>query len=104
MAWATRRALAVRERMPDAAERFTDVGYRDAVSDPLAQLERIYAAIGVELIPEARSAMQSWLAADAREKRAAHRYSADRFGLSDAAIREAFAGYIDRFIDPAERA
>jgi hypothetical protein len=104
MAWATRRALAARDGLPDAGERFTDLGYRDTVSDPLAQVERIQAAIGVELIPKARSAMERWLAAEARQKRPAHRYSAERFGLTDAAIREVFADYMKRYIDPAERA
>jgi hypothetical protein len=104
MAWATRRGLAVRDRMAEAAERFTDVWYRDAVSDPLALVERIYDAIGVEFIPEARTSMESWLAADARDKHPAHRYSADQFGLTDAGIREAFAEYMGRFIDPSERA
>ena len=86
--------------MPDAAERFTDAWYRDAVSDPLAQMEKIYNAIGVALLPEARTSMEDWLGADARNKHPAHRYSADLFGLTDAGIREAFADYIDRFIDP----
>jgi hypothetical protein len=104
MAWATRRSLAVRDHMPDAADRFTDVGYRDAVSDPLAQVGRIYDDIGVEFVPEARIAMERWLAAEAQKKRPAHRYAADRFGLTTAAIREAFADYMDRFIDPYERA
>jgi hypothetical protein len=104
MAWATRRGLAVRNRIPDAAGRFTDVWYRDTVSDPLAQMERIYAAIGDTLLPVARSAMKRWLVGDAREKRAAHRYCAGRFGLSDAGIREAFADYMERFIDPSTRA
>jgi hypothetical protein len=102
MAWSTRRSLAVRDRMPDAAERFNDVWYRDAVSDPLAQVERIYHAVGFELTPEAQSAMESWLAADTRGERPAHRYSAEQFGLSDAGIREAFAEYMARFIDPRE--
>ena len=103
MAWATRRGLAARDRMPDAAERFTDLWYRDALSDPLAQVERIYDAIGVRLIPEARASMERWLAADARDERPPHRYSADRFGLTDAGIREAFAEYMDRFIALPER-
>jgi hypothetical protein len=102
MAWSTRRSLAIRDRMPDAAERFIDVWYRDAVSDPLAQVERIYDAVGFELIPAARSAMESWLAADTRDEYPVHRYSAEQFGLSDAGIREAFAEYMARFIDPRE--
>ncbi len=103
MAWATRRGLAARDRMPDAAERFTDLWFREAVSNPLAQVERIYDAIETELIPEARSAMESWLAAYAREAHPAHRYSAEQFGLSETEIREVFADYMSRFIDPRER-
>jgi len=64
------------------------------------QVERIYDAIGMALEPETRKAMQRWLAADAREVRPAHRYSAERFGLSEAGIREAFADYTNRYIDP----
>ena len=86
--------------MPDAAERFTDVRYRAAVSDPIAQVERIYDAIGAPLIPEARTSMENWLAAGARDEHPAHRYSAEQFGLTDAGIREAFADYMDHFIDP----
>jgi len=104
MAWATSRSLAVRDRLPDAAERFTDVWYGDAVSDPLAQVERVYAAVGLEFSRAARSSMTNWLAADARGARPAHRYSAERFGLTEAGIREAFADYMARFIDRYERA
>jgi hypothetical protein len=53
MAWATRRGMAARDGLPDVGSRFTDVWYRDALSDPIAQVERIYDAIGLELIPEA---------------------------------------------------
>jgi len=103
MAWATRRGLAVRDAMPNASQRFTDVWYRDAVTQPLAQIERIYAAVGLDLVPDARSAMEAWLADQARERRPAHRYSAEQFGLDEAAIREAFAEYLARFVEPHER-
>jgi len=104
MTWATQRGLAARDRLADSAERFTDVWYRDAVSEPLAQVERICDAIGSELLPEARTAMERWLAAEARSPRPAHRYSAEQFGLSETAIREAFAEYMARFVEPFERA
>lgn len=103
MVWATRRGLAARDRMPDAEERFTDVWYRDAVSDPLTQVRRIYDAIGIEFTPEARSAMADWLAASTSDPRPVHRYTAADFGLSEASIREAFTDYVERFIDPYER-
>jgi hypothetical protein len=101
MTWATRRALAYRDGAPDAAKRFVDIGYREAVADPLAAVTRIYQKIGVDLLPDARAAMQRWLRGDARERRPAHRYSAEEFGLTESDIREAFTDYIERFIDPS---
>ena len=103
MAWTTRRCLAVRDAMPNASQRFTDVWYRDAVTEPLAQIERIYAAVGLDLVPDARSAMEAWLADQARERRPAHQYGAEQFGLGEAAIREAFAEYLATFVEPHER-
>ncbi len=103
MAWTTRRSLAVRDGLADADERFVDVWYRDAVSDPLTEMQRIYAALALELLPEAQRGMERWLAAQARDKRPAHEYSAKQFGLTERRIREAFAGYMARFIDPHER-
>jgi hypothetical protein len=104
MAWSTRRGMAARDGMPDAGRRFTDVWFRDAVSDPIGQVERIYDAVGLELIPEARAAMKDWLAADARDRHPSYTYSVDQFGLTDAEIRETFADYIARFIAPHENA
>jgi hypothetical protein len=104
MAWATRRGLAVRDRLTDTQRKFTDVRYREALSDPIAQVERIYDATGLELIPEARSAMEAWLSENSRGKHPAHRYNAERFGLTDAAIRGEFADYAQRFIEPYEKA
>ncbi len=101
MAWATARALAARERLPRAASRFSDVDYREALSDPLAAVERLYAGLAVELGPEARRAMQGWWASQSAEKRPAHRYAADDFGLSEAEIRAAFAEYLARHVESA---
>lgn len=103
MSWTTRRALAVRDHLPDANGRFVDVWYRDAVADPLACVERIYAALGLALAPDTRRRMERWLAADARAKGSAHEYTAARFGLSERAIRDAFADYMARFIDRNEK-
>jgi len=98
MAWATRRALAVRDALSDENERFVDVGYRRLMADPLAAVERSYRDLGLEPTPSTREAMRRWLTADAAERRPAHRYSADRFGFTEKAIRAAFADYIERFV------
>ena len=104
MSWTNRRAMAARDRIPDASSRFTDVGFREAVSDPIAQIERIYRRAGIELTDDARAAMSAWLAKHAEEKLGTHRYTAAQFGLTDEQIRAEFADYIARFIPPEERA
>lgn len=101
MAWATRRALASRQRLSQGNARFADVHFRNLVPDPIGGIGGLYEALGLPLTPEARSAMEAWLRADAAQERPAHRYSAEEFGLSEAAIRSAFADYIERFIEPA---
>ena len=100
MSFTTRRALAARDRMPDAGARFVDVAYRDAVADPLGCVARIYGALGFELARDTRRAMEDWLREDALGKPPKHRYSPEQFGLTERAIRDAFADYTARFIDP----
>jgi hypothetical protein len=97
MAWSTRRALAARERLPEA--RFTDLRYTAAIADPLAAIDTIYNAIGLEPSVAGRAAMSRWLETERREKRAAHRYTPEAFGLSETAIRERFRDYMARFLD-----
>lgn len=104
MSWTNRRAVAARARMPDEAARFTDVTYRAAVADPLAQVARIYRAAGIDFTDEARVTMSAWLARDAAEKLVKHRYTAEQFGLTTGRIRAEFADYVDRFVPPEERA
>jgi len=94
--------MAYRDSISDEAQRFTDIWFRDALSAPLEQVERIYAAVGEELVPEARSAMEAWLVENARDKRPAHDYSADAYGFEEAELRSGFADYIERFIAPFE--
>ncbi|MCP4905989.1 MAG: sulfotransferase, partial [bacterium] len=98
MAWTNRRALAAREAMPGAERRFTDVRFRSAVADPLAQVQRIYDAVGIPFSEEARAAMSGWIQEDEGEKLPKHRYAAEDFGLSEALIREEFAEYSARFL------
>jgi hypothetical protein len=99
MAWTNRRALAVRDAMPDAGRRFTDLHFRSAVADPLGQVQRIYDAVGIPSSDDARVAMHAWLEQDAKEKLPKHRYTAEDFGLSEGMIRKRFADYTHRFLD-----
>lgn len=102
MSWTNGRAMAARDRMPAEATRFTDIAFRQAVGDPIGQIERIYERAGMKLTPGARRAMQAWLDSDAKQRRAPHRYAAEDFGLSDDQVRTEFAAYRERFLPPQE--
>jgi len=104
MSWTNRRAIATRDRMSDASTRFTDVRFREAMRDPIAQIARIYQRAGIELTDDARAAMTAWRSRDAAEKLVKHTYTAEQFGLSGEQIRREFADYTCRFIPPEERA
>jgi len=98
-AWALDRCLQTRERYP--ADRFLDVSYEDVQREPMAQVERIYAWLGLELTDGARTAMLRWLAENARDKRAPHHYSLAQFGYDEALLARTFAGYRRRHVEGA---
>jgi hypothetical protein len=96
MGWTNDRAMASRAGWSDESERCTDIEFTDAVADPIAQVARVYDAIGTTLTSEAESAMRRWLVRRPREL-ARPPYSAGDFGLSDNQIDERFADYNSRF-------
>jgi hypothetical protein len=96
MARAIRHTMAVREDMP--ASRFLDVRFEDTVSNPLGVIEAVYQFAGLPLTPEARGAIQGWLANNGRENRASHDYSMARFGLSESQLDQDYAEYRKRHI------
>jgi len=98
MAWTHARAMSFRERHPELKNRFTDIGYRDAVDDPLSAVRRIYRDLALDLPVPAETAMNDWLARDREDRRPAHRYEARDFGLSEGRIRESFPGYDDHLV------
>ncbi len=95
--WAVQRFMKSRRSI--SGDRFTDIWYRDAVEDPLAQVERVYAAARCPLTDEAARSMSSWLDAS-RDQHRAPAYRAEDYGLSGGEIRERFAGYIDAYVAP----
>ena len=104
MAWTHARAMSFRERHPELKNRFTDIGYRDAVDDPLSAVRRIYRDLALDLPVPAETAMNDWLARDREDRRPAHRYEARDFGLSEGRIRESFPGYDDHLVvDPRNK-
>jgi hypothetical protein len=95
MSRALHRCMEVRESHED---RFIDIWFKDAMQDPLMQIRRIYDFAGLELTPEAEAKMRQWTVDNARDKRVAHSYTLEQFGLSEERIRRDFAAYRERFI------
>jgi len=91
--------MDVREQMGD--ERFLDLWFRDTVSQPLREIEKIYDFIGMDLNDEARTEMEEWIDFNKRETRPPHDYTLDEFGFTEAGLKAQFARYRARFIEGA---
>jgi hypothetical protein len=96
MATHLKRCMVVRDSLP--ADRFLDVQYKDVVRDPIEQVRRIYAFVGMELTPETDHEMRTWAKEHSRDKRPPHSYTMEKFGLSEEGIKRQFATYRERFI------
>ncbi len=89
--------MDVRERVGD--ERFLDLWFRDTVSQPVDEIQKIYDFIGFDLTDEAQAEMHQWLDFNKRELRPAHDYSLEEFGFTEAGLKQQFARYRARFIE-----
>lgn len=94
---AMKRSMEIRDT---GIGRFMDIWYQEVVKDPLAQLHRIYEFAGMELTPEVEQTMSKWTRDHSRDKRPAHRYTLEEFGLVKEQLQQDFAEYRERFILP----
>lgn len=94
------RCLAFRAKQPD---RFFDVWFDEMEADPIGPVERLYAWLGTPFLTETRAALERWLVDNAREKRPAHRYAYETFGLTRDDLLRRFADYRARFLEPDRR-
>ena len=84
------------------ADRLHHVQYAELVTDPLGTVERLYADLGLEPGPGAFDAMEAELAARPQGVFGRHSYDLSTYGLDEAALRERFGDYIDRYHVPHE--
>jgi hypothetical protein len=91
MGWTNDRALAVRDAVPA-----TDLRFEEAVADPVGEVAKVYADIGLALTAEAETAMRHWLEARPRET-SRPAYRCEDYGLMREQIDERFAAYNERF-------
>ena len=90
-----RAGMEARERL--GPERFFDQTFLELVGDPVSAIRRAYAHFGRELSQEAEGRIRAWAAANPQGKHGGHRYTPERFGLSEEEIDERFAAYRERF-------
>jgi hypothetical protein len=91
---ASRRGMLAQERLP---EQFHNVDYRRLVSDPIATVRGVYNKFGLTLMPDIAAEMQAWLNDNPQNKHGVHRYSLEKFGISEAEVQKIFADYIARY-------
>lgn len=96
MGWTNDRALAVRDGWTDEAAMVTDIGFDDAVADPIGQVARVYDAIGLPFTAAAEDAMRRWLDERPREVNRPP-YRLENYGLRPEQVDERFTLYNNRF-------
>jgi hypothetical protein len=90
------RYASVRDRI--GPHRFIDIKYEDIVKAPLEQARPVMARLGIEMTPDVEVTMTEFLEENARDKRAAHHYTLEQFGLSMEMLERDFASYRAKFI------
>ncbi|MCV7089047.1 sulfotransferase family protein [Mycobacterium interjectum] len=96
MGWTNDRAMAARDGWTDQAALVTDIGFDEAVADPIGQVARVYDAVGLPLTAQAEDAMRRWLGERPREPPRPP-YRLTDFGLRPDQVDERFALYDKRF-------
>ena len=72
-----------------------DVHYTDLMADPMKEIRRIYDFIDFELEEETLGKMDGFRLANPKDKRGAHRYRPEIFGLDRNQLDRDFAAYRD---------
>ena len=89
------RALAARAEIGE--DKFIDIRNDDLVRQPIAAFERIYGHLGMSLPHELVREVEEYSNRNAPGAFGSHRYTAEEYGLSHAAIQAAFGDYGARF-------
>jgi hypothetical protein len=90
------RAMDARTRL-NREESFFDVSFPELVSQPKDVVHAIYKRFDLPTDPQFDGAMTDWLASKRADKRGAHKYSAERYGLDKDALHARYSDYIERF-------
>lgn len=86
---------------PEGA-RVVHVDYYALVADPVTQMRRIHAGLGIGTPEGVARAVADWLAANPKNARGRNEYALEQYGMDDAEVAARFAPYIARFAIPRE--
>ena len=90
------RAMDARRRINDES-RFFDVPFSSLVKDPKGTVRRIHEHFDLRHGPEMDGLVDGWLQQRRADKRGAHKYRAERYGLEAEALYSQFERYIREF-------
>ena len=78
-------------------DRVIDVHYSELMRNPIAEMKKLYAALGDEFTAEAEAGMQAWIDDNPQDKFGRHEYKLAPFGLSPEGLRPRFERYLSRY-------
>jgi hypothetical protein len=93
------RGLEARDRDPD---RFIDIRFDDFAADNMGSIGRIYEQFSLPFSAASEATMRAHARDNPRGKHGAHQYELEKFGLSNAGVKDRLATYIDRFDLPTD--
>jgi hypothetical protein len=83
--------------------RVVHVDYYALVDDPVKEMRRIHAGLGIDTPDAVEQAVGDWHRANPKNARGSNDYTLAQYGLDDGAVAEQFAPYMRRFAIPRER-
>ncbi|MDE2405566.1 MAG: sulfotransferase [Sphingomonadales bacterium] len=83
-------------------DRVIHVDYYALVADPVGEMRRIHAGLGIDTPGDVARSVADWHAANPKNARGRNDYSLDQYGLDVDAVRARFAPYSARFAIPTE--
>jgi hypothetical protein len=83
--------------------RIVHVDYYALVADPVGEMRKIHAGIGIDTPDEVAQAVGDWHAANPKNARGKNEYTLEQWGLDDVEIAEQFGDYRRRFAIPREK-
>lgn len=96
---ALRRGQRVRD---ERSAQMLDVIHADFHGNPMHELERIYAFVGMDIHPELRAAFARRIEEKPELAHGVHRYAIEDYGMTEDEAREPFRDYVERY-DLVER-